>query len=146
MNNEEQIDRLIEILNNTKIQSQTLKDLFYKSVIEKIAYQLLENGIIVPPAKVGDKVYQKDTMYPKCSVYNSTPLNSLCTGCCVECDSKSSEYMYTGIISYMMYNGEQFSYVVQWYDKWDNSHYVIGKNIFLTENEEALKALKGGAE
>lgn len=41
--------RLIEILNNTLIQGRTLEDRFYKSVIEKIADHLLENGVIVPP-------------------------------------------------------------------------------------------------
>lgn len=46
--------RLIEILNNIQIQSRTLADIFYKSVIEKIADRLLENGVIVPPC---DKVY-----------------------------------------------------------------------------------------
>lgn len=50
-------ERLIEILNNTLIQGRTLEDRFYKSVIEKIADHLLENGVIVPPVKVGDTVY-----------------------------------------------------------------------------------------
>lgn len=59
--------------------------------LEEQADYLLENDIIVPPAKVGDKVYQKGTMYSKCSVYDNTPTNSSCAGCCVECDSKSYE-------------------------------------------------------
>lgn len=112
---------------------------------ESIVDYLLKNNVIAPPAKVGDKVYQMEIMYSKCSAYDNTPISSLCTGCCVECDSKSYEYMYTGTISYMIYNGEQFSYVVQWDDKWDNSHYVIGKDMFLTASE-AEEALKGGAE
>ncbi len=50
-------ERLIEILNNTLIQGRTLEDRFYKSVIEKIADHLLDNGVIVPPVKVGDIVW-----------------------------------------------------------------------------------------
>lgn len=50
--------------------------------------------------------------------------------------------MYTGTISYMIYNGEQFSYVVQWDDKWNNSHYVIGKDIFLTASEVNKQRMK----
>lgn len=50
-------ERLVELLQNCQIQTRTLEDLFYKSVIEKIADHLLENGIIVPPVKVGDTVY-----------------------------------------------------------------------------------------
>lgn len=113
--------------------------------LEEQADYLLENGIIVPPARIGDRVYQKGTMYSKCSLYHNTPTNSFCADCCAECDSKSYEYMYTGTISHMTYNGERLSYIVQWDDKWDNSHYVIGKNIFLTANESE-KALKGGEQ
>ena len=50
-------EQLIEILNNTKIRFRTLRDLFYKSLIEKIADHLLANGIIVPPVKIGQTVY-----------------------------------------------------------------------------------------
>lgn len=48
---------LIEILSNTRIQSRTLGDMFYISVIEKIADNLLDNGAIIPPVKVGQTVY-----------------------------------------------------------------------------------------
>lgn len=138
-------ERLIEVLQNCRIQTRVTGDISYKSAYEKIADYLLASGVIVPPVKVGDRVYQKGIMYSKCSAYDNTPINSFCTDCCAECDSKSYEYMYTGTISYMTYNGEQFSYIVKWDDKWDNSHYVIGKNIFLTASE-AEKALKGGVE
>lgn len=50
-------EKLIEILNNTKIQCYTFGDLFYEDLIEEIADQLLENGIIVPPVKIGQTVY-----------------------------------------------------------------------------------------
>ena len=47
--------------------------------------------------------------------------------------------MYTGTISYIMYDGQEFSCVVKWADKWDNSHYAIGKNVFLTESEANMR-------
>ena len=134
--------RLIEILNDAPIGYEKLGQRFYKHILENIADYLLEDGVIVPPAKVGDKVYQKGNMYSKCSAYDLTPSSSFCTGCCAECDSKSHEYMYTGTISYIMYDGAQFSCVVHWADKCDNSHYVIGKDIFLTENEANERRIK----
>ena len=51
-------ERLIELLQNCRIPfRQTLGDIFYKSVIEKIADHLLANGVIVPPVKIGQTVY-----------------------------------------------------------------------------------------
>ena len=43
-------DRLIELLNN-EINKPT------QFTLQSIADNLLENGVIVPPCKVGDKVY-----------------------------------------------------------------------------------------
>ena len=49
--------RLVELIQDCPIQSRTLGDIFYKSVIEKIADHLLASGVIVPPVKVGQTVY-----------------------------------------------------------------------------------------
>ena len=60
-------DRLIEVLNNiqtvgTKVTQK--KDIYYGKYIdeedfsnEQVAEYLLANGVIVPPCKVGDKVW-----------------------------------------------------------------------------------------
>ena len=56
-------EKLIELLQNCHIHSRTLGDMFYISVIENIADYLLENGIIVPPVKVGGMVW---VIYNKC--------------------------------------------------------------------------------
>lgn len=49
-------ERLIEILNNAPIGYETLGGRFFKHIIENIADHLLENGVVVPPVKIGDVV------------------------------------------------------------------------------------------
>lgn len=56
-------ERLIELIGNIPIGGVPFKARFSKSVIEKITDQLLENGVIVPPVKVGGIVW---VIYNKC--------------------------------------------------------------------------------
>lgn len=53
--------------------------------IEQIADYLLQNGVIVPPCKVGDTVYKIG--YTPCTKYGEDPYSSLCEGCMIPCDS-----------------------------------------------------------
>lgn len=53
-------ERLIELLCSAPLGSKTFEQQYYKSTITKIADYLLANGVIVPPCKVGDTVYQVD--------------------------------------------------------------------------------------
>ena len=113
--------RLIEILNNTQIQSRTLGDMFYISVIIKIADSLLENGVIVPPVKVGQTVYKT----------NGTSLR---------------EY----VVDYfdIFKDSSNFTFKIHLDSKnWTDFVFVedFGKTVFLTK-EQAEKHLKGGAE
>ena len=50
-------DRLIELLCSAPLGSKTFEEQYYKSTITRIADYLLENGVIVPPCKVGDNIY-----------------------------------------------------------------------------------------
>ena len=115
--------RLIKILNNTQIQSRTLADIFYKSVIEKIADSLLKNGVIVLPVKVGDVVYtvsKRDGIVAKMVVEISWKRD--CAG--------------TDLGWGLILSGKR-----------SNNRYnvsSIGKTVFLTK-EQAEKALQGGA-
>ena len=56
-------ERLVELLSKAPIGYTTLDNKYYKSTIEKIADNLLENGVIVPPVKVGQTVYYIGGMY-----------------------------------------------------------------------------------
>ena len=49
-------ERLIELINNYPCMS-TAEHCFIESISEDIADYLLANGVIVPPCKVGDKVW-----------------------------------------------------------------------------------------
>jgi hypothetical protein len=84
----------------------------------EIADYLIANGVIVPPCKVGDKVY---TLF----------CNEVDEGVVVSC-----EYSRASGFSYMSSNGT-FPTLFNGQN--------IGKTVFLTK-EEAEKALKGGAE
>lgn len=51
-------ERLIEILNNAPFGYEQLGQRFYKHILENITDYLLENGVIVPPVKIGQMVYR----------------------------------------------------------------------------------------
>ena len=50
-------DRLTELLGVFPTWHKTLKDQWFPQAVERLADHLLANGVIVPPCKVGDKVY-----------------------------------------------------------------------------------------
>ena len=51
-------ERLVELVKSAPYGSETLGEYFNTSYIENcIVQHLLENGVIVPPCKVGDKLY-----------------------------------------------------------------------------------------
>ena len=55
MNREAERQRLVELVDN--FCKKELGTQFYKSVLEKLADHLLDNGIVVPPVKVGQTVF-----------------------------------------------------------------------------------------
>ena len=122
-------EKLIEIIGKVTYYGQeTFGDRFYKSVLEKIADQLLENDIIVPLVKVGDKVWIIMANY------------TIAEGRVVFTENKSDTEL------------DYFKFCVSYYPTrhWRNEITAfitndIGKTVFLTK-EEALKALKGDAE
>lgn len=122
-------EKLIEILNNTKIQCYTFGDLFYEYLIEEIADQLLENGIIVPPVKIGQTVYYIfDGFIEPCTV-EVIFLSDY--------EDKDGNCTYKADIHFDRADCPYTEAEIYFTD--------IGKTIFLTK-QEAEKALKGGAE
>lgn len=58
MNRESERKRLVELVKSAPYGSQTLGEYFNTSYIENcIVAHLLDNGIVVPPVKVGQTVY-----------------------------------------------------------------------------------------
>lgn len=104
-------DRLIELI---KCSSQYI----YRqdSLVELMADFLLANGVIVPPCKVGDKVYTCEARRVKEWVITFCGKNS------------RGEYK-------MIAADDGFKNMLEFWD------YDIGKTVFLTR-EEAEKALK----
>ena len=103
-------DRLIELLNYCFAKGMTTNC---------IADYLLENGVIVPPCKVGDTVWWKRS--------SKVVLEMVCVGI-----TKTSKSLLISIAR----NTNPFT--IQYYAKWN-------VDIFPTK-EEAEKALKGGVE
>lgn len=120
-------DRLIELLDKKidyAIDIDAPEDEFGNVETDELADYLLENGVIVPLCKVGDKVY----------VVDYTRLGNMIFECEIEEIS-------------------HFSYGTYYYLNWGLhiprfkafQEGSFGKTIFLTR-EEAEKALKGGAK
>ena len=118
-------DRLIELL----IDYDTRR--MMRMSIEECADYLLENGVIVPPCKVGDKFYRVE-MYCTEGGYWDEPrraYSGTCEDCCEECDGEKR------IVEYTFCSVKQILELER----------DFGKTVFLTR-EEAEKALKEGAE
>lgn len=115
-------DRLIELI---KQGDKTFADkyegkvmLHIDEVYDFIADYLLTNGVIVPPCKVGDKVYRLSTKANRLKYIQATTISRIA----IDND---------GIWLFCECN--------------PIARCIFGKTIFLTK-EEAEKALKGGAE
>ena len=120
-------ERLIELIQAAdKLAFNECKDKamldIRKMYAKYIAEYLLANGVIVPPCKVGDTVYQVTRNF--ISEFRVR---------FIEISTCGNLFLHTNLINGIVYTGEIFS------------KSEIGKTIFLTK-EEAEKALKGGAE
>ena len=111
------------LAENGRFNSKT--DYDRRNIYEIEADYLLENGVIVPPCKVGDTVYQVQTIRKRVQAYTITAVK---------------------------YNGRFwfFSWVLKdrkgFYENVEGfSDIQIGKAVFLTK-EEAEQALKGGGK
>lgn len=123
-------ERLVELLlESGPIKERDLDDDWGDNEISDIAEHLLENGVIVPPVKVGQKVYDISEEF--------------IAPCTVEIIYLADYTDRDGNSSYMAeirFGKEDCPYVAKEIYFTD-----IGKTVFLTK-EEAEKALKGGAE
>lgn len=117
-------ERLVELLLESEpIKERDLDDGWGDNEISDIAEYLLENGVIVLPAKVGDILY-----------ITNEELNII-----------DEETVRTFFIGHPSYNGDMPRLKMIRTNKHDIPIEKFGKTVFLTK-EEAEKALKGGAE
>lgn len=108
-------DRLIELVKNAHDEQKYLTS---DKSINAIADYLLDNGVIVPPCKVGDKVYQVTRNF--ISEFRVR---------FIEISTCGNLFLHTDLISGIIHTGEIFP------------ESEIGKTVFLAE-EEAEKALR----
>ena len=58
-------DRLIELLTDRIPKTDNPLRCVADEIVERIVDYLLENGVIVPPVKAGEKIYKLETQYAK---------------------------------------------------------------------------------
>ena len=116
-------ERLIELI-------QKSVDGCARNWAEKIADYLLENGVIVPPVKVGDTVYV---------LHNTVERIELGLSDCIY-ETVVDAICINGTVEYHMCYKKIVHPDCDFFTEKD-----IGKTVFLTK-EEAEKTLKGGAE
>lgn len=126
-------EQLIEIINNTKLRSRTLGDLFYKSLIEKIVDHLLAKNAIVLPCNM-DNVRELNVYY-KHHIKNKYAIVRY------DCQRRKPYK----IVSYdiqgkMLLQNKD----IKLYDYLPSMNFTVILDGFDTK-EEALEALKGGA-
>lgn len=80
--NNEQRERLVEILNKIRGEEVALADYEADVLID----HLIENNVVVLPCKVGDVVYRIG--YSVCHRGEDLPDSCMCSGCEDECDMK----------------------------------------------------------
>lgn len=133
-----QREKLIELLGNVPASTNGEKN------IERIAEYLLENGVIAPPCKVGEKVYVANgggikeaavtEIYSRCGE-DATIL--LAFDCYLECEKCPFQFYSTEA------SGE-YTCAAE-YGVWDISYSDFGKTVFLS-SDEAEKAVKEFSE
>lgn len=112
-----------------------IKDSLFKHIdkscllAENIADDLLADGWIRPPCKVGDKIYK--VWYAECHNGSTFPDSFECDGCVDECDIKK-------VITEV--NAPSLEFII--------SNFMGGfkNDVYYLTREEAERALKGGAE
>ena len=115
--------------------------------IDKLAaYENLEEAgrLVILPCKIGATVYQPGYKFTACSACGITPRykhDMNCEDCVHECDSECYPYVYEGRVCKLeVLSANEVLAYVQFKDKWDNSGYRVGKDVFLAieEAEERL--------
>lgn len=126
-------ERLIEILNVT-IHPKEGVDPAEVVAAEVVADYLLDNGVIVPPCKVGDVVYVIEPCSCHCG-HNTFE----------ECHHRRTNA--TKWIKGVMIANKHHNRCLKLFERPYKAEYIfkIGKTVFLTR-EEAEQALKGGVQ
>jgi hypothetical protein len=111
-------DRLVELIK-TRIDNKTW-------CVSELADYLIANGVIVPPCKVGDKIFFVHDMCDE----NGEEYVEISNGWCVS-------FSLDGLWMYCRYDGD----LTMWHCITND----LGQTVFLTK-EDAERALKGDAE
>lgn len=125
-------DRLIELLTDNLPKADNPLQFVSDELVERLVDYLLENGVIVPPCKIGDTVYE----VVKSRKGDYSHINtSTCIGFHIVNAPKKRGHT-------------RHSYIVVHYSATNSTRHFsfdkIGKTVFFAK-EEAEQVLKGGA-
>lgn len=123
MNRESERKRLVELINNYPCMS-TAEDCFMESISDDLAAYLLDNGIVVPPVKVGEDIY---------TIQSGKVTKQFVIEVLMHISGKT----YFKYVPYDKKGNVQWFYVESSF-----TEDAIGKTVF-TSREDAEKALKG---
>ena len=129
-------ESLIELLNEAKfgVNKHTLADHLMSFAVEGIADYLLANGVVVPPCKVGDKVYEIEKECLGCIHFTDGGYSDFC-----ECTLDDNKLMFEADFDKeCVHKIIETKFMYSMIDK-------IGKTVFLTK-EDAEKALAERSE
>ena len=126
-------DRLIEIIKKVPY-GVSVDAKFEQHFCEKVADCLLENGVIVPPVKVGQTVYRLDNQPCDLKCISCEWYSSPYPGDCASCDKTITGNRAVECIDIVEQKATQHD--IYWWLCFNN----IGKTVFLTK-EQAEKAL-----
>ena len=124
-------DKLLELIGNVQHEGRVYDDInevAYRIENSQLVEHLLQNGVLVPPCKIGDTVYIIDEAGDG------------------EC---SEDYVLDVKVQQFFINEHGIAVDLKLpLGMRCNTWMVVGKNVFLTEEEaeKALAKLKGGAE
>ncbi len=132
-------DRLIELLNDMQdkgyVSAKNENEISCHVSNKNIADYLLENGVIVPPCKVGDAVYAKKGCFylPHATLIKADDIIT-CEIIAIK-ETKKGKFLLLKPLIEEAFNMRSAN---DWF-----SFLAIGKTVFLTK-EEAEQVLKGG--
>lgn len=103
-------------------------------------YESLDEAgkLSILPCKIGATIYQPSYKFTKCTAYDYEPKyahDSECEGCEAECDSVRNPYIHTGKVSEIRILPTGVTVRIHFTEKFDTSHYIVGKSVFLTREE-----------
>ena len=145
------LERQIEAINKAQDALRVVRDLATNENASHISIERMneimqaerEGRLVILPCKVGDTVYHLGWKYSECHLGYTPPHRPYvgCEGCCEECDSEKTAWLYSGKVVAIVIADEEPLVRIRWKGDSGTDLHMIGKTVFLSR-EEAVKKLE----